>query len=153
VSLNGLLFDIGSTTFVMPFGKHRGEQIAEIPDSYLRWLTSEPGMRQNVKRAAAEELQRRLDLARERAGMVEFVEWCAMTESTPRVVCGVALDAVETALFEYAVAWGELTITPDMPVASPVPEAWRRWCELNALPHAVRQIMITNEGEYYEREL
>jgi hypothetical protein len=43
----------------LPFGRHRGKLLVEVPASYLAWLVRTPGMRLNVVRAAAAELDRR----------------------------------------------------------------------------------------------
>jgi hypothetical protein len=37
----------------MPFGKHRGVAVAEIPESYLRWLHETVSLREPLKTAVA----------------------------------------------------------------------------------------------------
>jgi hypothetical protein len=44
---------------VMPFGKYAGRKFEDVPDAYLAWLVRTPGLRANVVRAAAAELDRR----------------------------------------------------------------------------------------------
>ena len=38
----------------MPFGKHKGEQLASIPEDYLRWLIDQDWVKQDLKDHAAE---------------------------------------------------------------------------------------------------
>lgn len=57
-------------------------------------------------------------------------KWVAdMPVALPRVVCGIALDAIEAGLFCRAVTTGRLVDEATMPAGSPVPEAYRRWRE------------------------
>src|SRR5262245_58291439 len=44
----------------MPFGKHAGKALAEIPLSYLVWLAEECDLRAPLRRAVEEELRRRI---------------------------------------------------------------------------------------------
>ncbi len=63
-----------------------------------------------------------------------------MPTAPPQVVCGVVLDnPYESAEFEQAKRLGVLVKTPDMPVRSFVPEAWRRWCEQQGRPCVIRE--------------
>lgn len=32
---------IDTAGYIMPFGKHKGESIADLPSSYLRWLAEQ----------------------------------------------------------------------------------------------------------------
>jgi len=34
---------------IMPFGKHKGKEIEEIPDSYLEWFVGEKDIREKNK--------------------------------------------------------------------------------------------------------
>jgi uncharacterized protein (DUF3820 family) len=43
----------------MPFGKHRGQPLRDIPTSYLRWLVGGVKLSSGLRLAVAEELQRR----------------------------------------------------------------------------------------------
>lgn len=47
----------------MPFGKHKGEQIEDLPDSYLRWMA------ENLQGDLAQEAETQLQL-REGRGVV-----------------------------------------------------------------------------------
>jgi hypothetical protein len=45
------------TPMIMPFGKHKGQPLAEVPSEYLRWLTTiklSPGLRTAVHTELAE---------------------------------------------------------------------------------------------------
>jgi hypothetical protein len=139
--MNGYLFDVGPPP-VLSFGKYRGTEISKVPPGYLCWLMNEPTMRPNVKRAAAEEMARRADEAKAQAEQLS-----SMPTAAPCVVCGVALDEVEAGLFREAVECGELVIDPAMPLASPVPLAWKRYCELSSVEHAVREVGCNNEAD------
>lgn len=43
----------------MPFGAHKGQAFSEIPDSYLRWLSTESKMTKGIRTAALNEIARR----------------------------------------------------------------------------------------------
>ena len=49
----------------MPWGKYRGEPIAELPTSYLAWVLDETNIGEPHRSAIREELAERLDLAPE----------------------------------------------------------------------------------------
>src|SRR5262245_55092932 len=48
----------------MPFGKHRGKRLADVPLSYLAWLLDECDVKPYLREAIAGELAGRLDLPR-----------------------------------------------------------------------------------------
>jgi hypothetical protein len=43
----------------MPFGKHRGKPLAEIPGDYLRWLTGHVDLREPLRSRVLDELEGR----------------------------------------------------------------------------------------------
>jgi hypothetical protein len=43
----------------MPFGKFRGEDLADIPDGYLNWLLDECNLRPRLRNAVKRELETR----------------------------------------------------------------------------------------------
>ena len=43
----------------MPFGKHRGYELSELPDGYLKWLST-LGLRDPLQRAVADEIATRI---------------------------------------------------------------------------------------------
>lgn len=45
----------------MPFGKHKGERIDEIPSDYLRWLLDNANLDDEIAAHVAEVLRRRGD--------------------------------------------------------------------------------------------
>jgi uncharacterized protein (DUF3820 family) len=44
----------------MPFGKHKGEPIAELPHDYLAWLAGEDFINGRLRKTIAEEIRLRL---------------------------------------------------------------------------------------------
>lgn len=71
-------------------------------------------------------------------------KWTAdMAISEPRTVCGIDLDPCESATFCRAACGGELVQEQHEPCGSPVPEAFRRWCESKGLRCVIRK----NGGE------
>jgi hypothetical protein len=124
----------------MPWGKHQGEPLDRLPVSYLDWLLTRDWLRPWLADAVRDELERRT-AALERARQ-EWLEQVPddLPTARPCEVAGIKLDATEAALFAQAVAGGELVVTPDLPVGSPVEAAWRRWCEQSGRPHRVREL-------------
>jgi hypothetical protein len=124
------------------FGKHKGKPLTDVPPGYLDWAASNPTMFPWFKRACQEELSRR----RESSNRARRAWQRSMPDDLPRhqarTVCGVELDEIESGLLRQAEVAGELVITPDMPLSSPVPLAWRRWCEEHDVPHRVREVTI-----------
>ena len=49
--------------WTMPWGKHHGKPLAEVPAGYLAWVSEESGATESLKDAAREELSIRLDLS------------------------------------------------------------------------------------------
>lgn len=45
----------------MPFGKHKGQPLAEVPTTYLRWLAGLDDLREPLRSAVHAELDRRED--------------------------------------------------------------------------------------------
>jgi hypothetical protein len=128
-AMNGRLID---TVPAMPFGRHKGEPLRRVPLDYLRWLADRPRLPWRVALSARGELARREAIAAAEAARL----WPLPTAEA-RAVCGVELDELEAAIFERAAAAGVLTVTLDLPVASPVLTAWRRWCQAEGVPHRV----------------
>jgi hypothetical protein len=137
------LFGVGrpeGRTVVMPWGKHRGERLDAIDVRYLEWLDRQDWLFDDLADAVRDELEcRKAALERKRQEWLEQVP-DDLPAGRPCTVCGVELDAVEAALFAQAVAGGELTITPDLPVNSPVERAWERWCKEHSRPCHVREL-------------
>jgi hypothetical protein len=129
----------------MTFGKHKGRPIDDVPADYLLWLAGSSAMPWARKMAAAElerragaggdERQEAHDASDEPSGFDNSVP-----EATPRTVCDVAIDAAEAFVFEQAQVAGEMLLPAWMPLASPLSEAWRRWCEESGMPCRARQL-------------
>jgi hypothetical protein len=123
---------------------HRGRDLARIGSGYLRWLVDrialEPRWRW-LHFAVCTELERRTP---PEAPVTPAND---LPRAEPCVVQGVALDEIEAGHFARAVSTGELTIWPCLPLASPVPLAWKRWCAATGHPHRVRTIPSTNNTE------
>ena len=50
----------------MPFGKHKGEAMEDVPASYLHWLWTQPGFKGKVKTdGVADYIQRNLSALEE----------------------------------------------------------------------------------------
>lgn len=60
--------------------------------------------------------------------------------SEPRTVCGVSLNGYEVPLFDEAVRRGELVIGPEIPVQSPLVNAWQCWCEHEGKPCRMTEV-------------
>ena|SRR5215472_303463 len=43
----------------MPFGRHKGSEVADLPDDYLEWLAGLDDLRQRLREAVEGELERR----------------------------------------------------------------------------------------------
>jgi hypothetical protein len=124
----------------MPFGKHKGEALEDLCPRYLEWLLTRPWLFADLRSAVEEELEcRKAALERKHLEWLEQVPNDLPT-ARPCTVAGIELDATEAGLFAQAVAGGELTITPDLPVASAVERAWERWCKTSGRPHRVREL-------------
>ena len=50
----------------MPFGKHKGRMLSDIPSGYLHWLTQQYWTKQHLRRAIKAEVQYRTDMEDER---------------------------------------------------------------------------------------
>jgi len=46
----------------MPFGRHKGRRLSELPDDYLEWLQALDDLREPLRAAVADEAQRRRPL-------------------------------------------------------------------------------------------
>ncbi len=126
---------------ILTFGKHKGRRIGDVPGSYLEWAVGKPDMWAWFRKACAEELCRRRGETEEARREWERASAGDMPKAPPQVVCGVLLDnPYESGEFERAKAIGVLVKTPDMPVASLLPEAWRRWCEQHGVEHCVKVV-------------
>jgi len=122
----------------LPFGRYRGHRLTSVPTGYLAWFHREGKLTRWLRQHVAEELRRREEQHSSRmADLDGRLDLCA---AEPRVVHGVDLVATEAAIFAEAVDRGELVIGVDMPLSSPVPEAWRRWCAAEGRPHRVREV-------------
>jgi hypothetical protein len=44
----------------MPFGKHRGKEIRELPDQYIQWILEQEWLRYPLKRQLEDELEGRM---------------------------------------------------------------------------------------------
>lgn len=107
---------------VMPWGRYRGRTVAQLPWYYLRWLCEEArDASPRLRLDANLELARRL--AQRRA---ERARLWPLPTAEPRTVCGIELDAVESALFVRAVRSGSLPdpLPPWLPCSSRLAEAW-----------------------------
>lgn len=51
-------------TVVMPFGKHKGEEIGEIPTSYLDWLIGQDWLKADLRECIEDHLETRADWKR-----------------------------------------------------------------------------------------
>jgi hypothetical protein len=124
----------------MPFGKHKGALLTELPADYLDYLLgwpplAEPKWRWLYELVLAERERRQAEMA-ERASLTE------LPGADPIEVCGIHLDRAESALFLQAVYDGELSLEPWLPIHNSVEEAWRRWCAQAGRPHRVVEVPI-----------
>jgi hypothetical protein len=124
----------------MPFGKFKNEALDRLPLWYLDWLDRQDWLRPWLADAVHDELERRTAPLLERKLEWERLVPDDLPVGRPCTVCGVELDAVEAALFAQAVAGGELVVTPDLPVNSPVEAAWQRWCKEHSRPCHIREL-------------
>jgi hypothetical protein len=124
----------------MPFGKFKGEPLDRLPLWYLSWLDRQPWLFDDLADAVRDELEQRTAPLLERKLEWERLVPDELPTAPPCTVCGVELDAVEAALFAQAVAAGELVVTPDRQVGSPVEAAWRRWCKEHSRPCHIREL-------------
>ncbi len=126
---------------ILTFGKHKGRRLGEVPSGYLEWAVGKPDMWAWFRTACAEELSRRRRAVEKTRRELEEATAEDMPKAPPQVVCGILLDnEFESGEFERAKALGVLIMTPDMPVSSPLPEAWRRWCEQEEVEHRVEVV-------------
>jgi hypothetical protein len=50
-----------ATNFRMPFGRHKGQPLSELGDSYIGWLRSLGDLREPLRSAVEEEHRKRID--------------------------------------------------------------------------------------------
>lgn len=121
------------------FGKHKGKDLEDVPTDYLRWLDAQPWLKHSLMMAVRFELARRGDDDDRRSAEAYARLGLDLPEAPARVVEGIFLPPIAAGRFEEAVEAGELVITNDLPLSSPLPEAWRRWCLANGRPARIRE--------------
>jgi Putative quorum-sensing-regulated virulence factor len=127
----------------MPFGKHKGVPLRDVPASYLSWLLgSDCRLGSGFRREIVADLDRRARLKARRAEQLD----APLPTATPRDVCGFWLGPIEAGLFEAACRAGALVISPDLPCASILPAAWKAHCLAAHKSYRVRELTLADVG-------
>ena len=144
-----------SIPMILWFGKHRGQCLSTVPVGYLQWLQG-IDMKPHQKRAIKAELKRRRSQPEKRQQAIAaeppymtpgrvgqiLAHLDNLPDGEPQEVYGIELRGWEVARLDEAIRTGELILTPDIPVASQLPNAWQVFCEKNGLPHNVQTITM-----------
>ena len=64
MEMNAPVFEI-NRSFTMPFGKHRGIPISQVPTQYLRWLLAQEWAEDHTRFEVMDELSKRKQLYNE----------------------------------------------------------------------------------------
>jgi hypothetical protein len=129
---------------VLTFGKFKGTLISQVPTDYLVWLCGQDWVRQDLQGAATDELYRR-EIEKERRaqkniGQLNDPVLIQGTEAEPITIEGITLSPIESDKLRQARKTGELVITPDLPVSSQLPLAWKLDCQHCKRKHRVREV-------------
>jgi hypothetical protein len=103
----------------MPFGKYVGKRWSDIPIGYLDWLDRQDWLEDDLRRFVTGELRRRREKVIESQKRYK-VRDIPLPTAEARTVCGIELDEYDSARFENALETGELVVTLDMPLLSPL---------------------------------
>lgn len=57
--------NVNNDDFVMPFGKHKGKNIKDVPSDYLQWIYEKSDLSENIKKRAKSNLQNRTALKKD----------------------------------------------------------------------------------------
>jgi hypothetical protein len=130
---------------VLPFGKHKGRHLCDLPIGYLHWLDLQHWLDDDLAEAVEDELARRRDDIARRLAQVE--QEADEAEQWPGAnVEGIELNGPEQSVLWDAAALRELVIPLWLPCASELPTAWKRVCRAKGWRHLERVATFQQEG-------
>lgn len=118
----------------VPFGKHKGALLAQVPSSYLAWMAGNFG-NPRWRRIAQCELDRRAELMKSepasatvRPAWLEPNEWPGPGDVLACQLPTGVLTSEQAELLERAKLEGVLRCPLWLPLRSPIRAMWAAWC-------------------------